>query len=310
MNTWPSRMAITLILIGSTTGCSGDKEKAFTERARKNEKTISVVDDSASGAEREPAVRRAIDPQPAKAVERKVIYTATLKLQVENFATAEEKLSDLVEEFKGILEMSEVTARLGSPRSGHWRIRVAPENLSDFRKAVAKLGEPEQNQLDSQEVTAEFYDVIEDIKSKEKELESYRRLFDQAKGVPDMIAVKRELDRTQQELDRLKGRHKVLLNLTGLTTVHIWLHERGAYVPVESPDFGTSAGRTFSDSLRALTRVGRFLALFAVALVPWLPILLVPVVFLIIWVRRWRRSLNVTPAPLPILEASAPAAEK
>ena len=44
-----------------------------------------------------------------------------------------------------------------STRSGHWRIRIPPDNLATFRKAVAKLGEAEKNNLDSQEVTEEFY---------------------------------------------------------------------------------------------------------------------------------------------------------
>src|SRR5581483_7558306 len=93
-----------------------------------------------------------------KAVERKIIYTATLRLQVVDFTRAEEELLQLIDEHKGLLEMSKVEARPGVSRSGQWRVRIPPENLTAFRKAVVKLGEPEENRLDSQEVTEEFYD--------------------------------------------------------------------------------------------------------------------------------------------------------
>jgi hypothetical protein len=208
--------------------------------------------------------------------------------------------------------MSDLTSRSGDSRSGQWRVRIAPEKLPAFRKAAAKLGEAEQNNLDSKEVTGEFYDLVEDIKSKEKELESYRKLFEQAKGVPDILAVKKELDRTQSELDRFKGRFQVLKDLTTLTTVNIWIHERGTYVPEETPAFSTSAGRTFSDSLGALVKFGRALALFTVALAPWLPLVVIlSLPGLIAW-RRHRRAVphRTGDSSLPVLEMAKPAEEK
>jgi hypothetical protein len=308
MKTWPCRIAIILLLIGNATGCSGDKRKA-------DKSTGFVLDDIASseqaidGKAKEAGGKAAPNAPQAKAVERKIIYTATLRLQVEDFGKAEDELLLLVEEHKGLLEMSNIEARPGASRSGQWRVRIPPENLSGFRKAAAKLGEPEQNNLDSKEVTEEFYDVIEQIKNKDKELESYRRLFEQAKGIPEIVSVKRELDRVQSELDRLKGRHKVLENLTGLATVTVWLWERGAYTPEESADFGTSAGRTFSGSLGALIKFGRGVALVCVALAPWLPVLLVVILPLFFWLRRLRRSAAL-PSPIPVLDSSTPAGDR
>ena len=304
----PLLMALSLTVF---VGCSGDKapnkEKGHAKKDAPSKEAggkgggqVVAVDDSLS-------IDGAVKAPEAKPVDRKVIYTATLQLQVENFAAAEEDLMALVEQHKGLLEKSEVDAQPGSPRSGRWRVRISPDDLPAFRKAAAKLGVAEQNRLDSQEVTEEFYDLLEQIKNKDRELESYRRLFEQAKGVPDIIAVKKELDRTQAELDRLKGRHKLLQNMTGLTTVNIWLHERGAYIPDDSPDFGTSAGRTFSGSFGALVKFGRGTALVAVAVAPWLPLLLVALLPLFIWRRRLRAAaLKLSSSPLPVLESANP----
>jgi hypothetical protein len=301
-----------LLLIGSAGGCSGDKVKhkegkqaPESKAADKHEEVEKAPD---MQGEKEPAGKPA---QAQKAVERKIIYTATLRLEVENFGTAEEKLLELVEQNHGLLEKSDAKAQRGSSRSGHWKVRIPPEHLTAFRKSIAKLGEPEQNELNSREVTEEFYDLVEQIKSKEKELESYRRLYEQAKAVNDILAVKQGLDKSQEELDRMKGRHRLLQNLTSLTTVDIWMKERGTYTPEESPDFRTSAGRTFSDSLDALARFGRALALFAIALAPWLPVLLVVAVPLYLWWRHHRRmaALKSQPSQVPVLESAGPTGE-
>jgi hypothetical protein len=314
MKTYLLRLVITFVLIGSTSGCSGkDKGKEGDMHEAKMKKAIS---DKGAGKARdrleEPADEKAAQAPAGKKVERRIIYTATLRLLVEDFGKAEEQLQNLIEESQGIVEMSDLTARSGSSRSGQWRVRISPEKLPAFRKAAARLGEAEQNNLDSKEVTGEFYDLVEDIKSKEKELESYRKLFEQAKGIPDILAVKKELDRTQNELDRFKGRLQVLKDLTNLTTVNIWMRERGTYVPEEKPDFGTSAGRTFTDSLGALVQFGRAVALFAVAVAPWLPLVVVLTLpGLVAWRRHRRASPHKTAdSSLPVLEIDKSGEEK
>jgi hypothetical protein len=247
-----------------------------------------------------------------KIVERKIIYNSTLNIEVEDFAKAEEELMRLLEEHEGLLETSETDARPGSARTGRWKVRVPAGKLTSFRKGVAKLGQPDQNRLESQEVTEEFYDLVEQIKSKEKEVESYRKLFEETKAISEIVVVKRELDRAQQELDRAKGRHKLLDNLTGLATVNISMRERGAYTPEQSPDFATSVDRTFSDSFAALTTFGRGVALFLVALAPWLPVILLVTIPLVVWQRRSRRreAAKINPTPVPVLESGNPVERK
>lgn len=324
MKTWLCRLAITLLLIGNAGGCSGKKsssQKGGGDKKddKKDERSAHLTALDSSGPEEEPGqppmaakeVGGKIKQQGDKAVERKIVYTAVLRLQVEDFTAAEKELLRLVAEFQGRVEMSDIAARTGTSRNGHWRVRISPDNLAGFRAAAAKLGEAEKNNLDSQEVTEEFYGLIEDIKNKEKELESFRRLFEQAKTIPDILAVKRELERVQQELDRMQGRHKLLENLTSMTKVDIWLWERGAYIPDENPGFKTNASRTFSGSVRALVEFGQTVALIAVALTPWLPVLLVVALpFFILWRRQRRAAPKTPPAPVPVLEQPGPAEDK
>jgi hypothetical protein len=267
--------------------------------------------------ESDPAVRQAAAPQgqaptqtgevgankkPALPIDRKVIYTATVKVEVEDFPKAEEALLRLIEEHKAQLEKSEATGSRGSSRTGYWKVRIAPGQLAAFRKAVLKLGEAEQNNLDSQEVTEEYYDLEVRIKNQEARVARIRERYKDAKSFADLDTNDEKLAKATDDLDRLRGRKEVLENLTTMTTVHVHLRERGVYVPEESPDFGTSVGRTFSMSLGALGQFGKWLVLVLVALVPWLPVLLAISLPFLIW---WRRSKRPT-APTAVVVQGAP----
>ncbi len=72
------------------------------------------------------------DQQPAPVV-RKVIYTATLKMEVEDFPKAAEELERLIEEHKAILEHTDITGGAAVPaqatgRSASLRRSGPPSN--------------------------------------------------------------------------------------------------------------------------------------------------------------------------------------
>jgi hypothetical protein len=117
--------------------------------------------------------------------------------------------------------------------------------------------------------------------------------------VDDVLAIQRELNRATTELEQLKGRKRVLENLIDLTTVTVHLQERGVYEPPESAPFDTTIGRTFSGSIDAMITVGKGIVLGAVAVTPWLPVLVVAVAPFW-WLRRRRKAARTAgPAPEP-----------
>jgi hypothetical protein len=88
--------------------------------------------------------------------------------------------------------------------------------------------------------------------------------------------------------------------------VEVWLRERTPYTPEESAGFTTNVVRTFGGSVSALGTFGQGLALFLVALLPWLPILLlVGGVLTVLW-RRRARALAGSSSAVPVLEQAPP----
>jgi hypothetical protein len=213
---------------------------------------------------------------PAQAIPRKIIYTAEVKLVVDDLPKAEEQLKQLIKQNGGFVAQSEQSGSAGSRRSGRWRVRVPVDGFDSFMTDIVKLGFPEVNKTDSQDVTDQYYDLEARIKNRISEEESLRRLLEETHGkMEDILAVRRELNQVRSDIDQKEGQLRRLANLTSLTTVNATLREEKDYVPPQSPTFGSNIAGTFAGSLDVLQSVGKGLVLFVVALVPWLPVLLV-----------------------------------
>src|SRR5262249_50226534 len=239
---------------------------------------------------------------------RKIIYTADLSLIVDDLSQAEEALLALVNKHKGLVAQSSITGSSGSPRQGRWRLRIPVEKLGDFRRAVVKLGVPETNTLNSEDVTGRYYDLEASIKTYKASEETLRKLMDKAVGkVEDLLAVEKELAARREKIEQLQGELNRLTNLTALTTVNVTFREIKNYVPPQAPTFGNRVGSTFADSVEALGDFGRWLVLFGAALLPWLPLLAVILVPAWIAIRRRRKQARTSPpAPPNVLEAANP----
>jgi len=252
------------------------------------------------GPDRKDAERRPAQP---KEPTRKIIYTANLFLIVDDLSKAEEALLELVDKHKGLVAQSSITGSSGTPRQGRWRFRIPVDRLEDFRRAVVKLGVPETNTINSEDVTGRYYDLEASIKTYKASEETLRKLMDKAVNkVEELLVVEKELAARREKIEQLQGELNRLANLTALTTVNVTFREIKNYVPPQAPTFGSQLSSTFSDSVEALSGFGRGVVLIGAAIVPWLPLL--AVILVPAWIicrRRLRRARPNPPAPPAVL---------
>jgi Domain of unknown function (DUF4349) len=251
-------------------------------------------DDKKGGAP--PAVQLAAAPNaeeapPDKEPQRKIVYKAIVRLIVEDFTESATRLADALKAHKAYIVKSEIRGSPGMPRSGEWKVRVPVDRFEDFQAAVAKLGELQTSNIDSQDVTDEFVDVEARIRNFEKEEASLLEVLQKSTGkLEDVLAVRREVSRVRGDVERAQGRRQLLQNLSDFATLTVFLHERSSYIPEESASFGTILGRTLRGSATALLSFGQGLVVVIVALVPWLLPLAVVGLPVGIWLRRrWAR---------------------
>lgn len=236
-------------------------------------------------------------------VDRKIIYVADVQVIVKDFEAAEQKLQVLIKQHKALVAQSDLGAAAGQRREGRWKIRIPAAEFDAFIKNISGMGELQRSKLDSQDVTEEFFDVQSRIKNKKIEEERLLKLLQEATGkLTEILQVEKELSRVRGDIERMQGRLNYLSNLTSLTTVMLSIVEMKDYQPPTSPTFTTKIGRSFDRSWEAFVGFWETLALFAVAMVPWSPFLLILIV-LGVWLMRkflkfsrlaWQNRMNRT----------------
>ena len=228
--------------------------------------------------------------QPAAPKVRRIIYTATLGLVVEDFGKTAEQLPQLATEFEGFVSRANLHSLQGSSRSGSWEVRVPAARYEEFLEALRGLGVPESFQQQASDVTEEFVDLEARIASKRKLETRLVSLLENRTGkLADVIEVERELERVRSEIERMEGRLRYLRDQVSLSTVTVQVREEQDYVPPEAPTLTSRITGTWTRSLADLRSFAVGLLLLAVGLAPWLPLLFIAGAACWLVLRRIRR---------------------
>ena len=180
---------------------------------------------------------------PPPAVDRKIIYEATLRLVVDSFANVETQIPLLAKQHQGYIANGSVDTTQGSQRAGSWTVRIPVEQYDAFLDAIAALGVPESRTQKAQDVSAEYVDLEARISNKKKLEERILQLLaDRSGEIKDIIAVESELGRVREEIERMEGQLRFLSNRVSLTTVTITAREERDYKPPTAPTFAARIG--------------------------------------------------------------------
>jgi hypothetical protein len=211
------------------------------------------------------------EPTPAPAnMPRKIIYTANVNLITEKLPEAARALAERVKAHGGYIAETSVSGAAGTQRTATWKIRIPVAKFDGFLAAVGTLGELQDSNTSSQDVSEEFYDVAARLKNKKtEEARLIQHLQHSTAKLTDILAVEREISRVREEIERMEGRLRFLSHQTDLSTVTVTMREIHDYVPPAPPTFGTEIARTFSGSVQAVQNTIKGLFLMLVALIPW-----------------------------------------
>ena len=119
-------------------GHANYRDMAFAPEAEAPMAT-AMMDSSESMEMGEEAVAAGTLPE-AKALERKIIYTAEVDLVVEDFSPIPSEVDALVKRFDGYVASSQVFGAPGSRRSGRWSLRVPVGHYREFLEAAQPQG--------------------------------------------------------------------------------------------------------------------------------------------------------------------------
>ncbi len=226
---------------------------------------------------------------------RKIIYTASVSLVVENFDGLEQRIRETVQQHNGYLSQADLDRMQGEQRSGRWTARVPVDRYESFLQSVVDLGVPTSQEQNAQDVTEEFVDVTARIDNKKRLEQRILELLDRPDDkIQHVIEVERELGRVREEIERMEGRLRYLADQTAMTTVTIAAREERDYQPPQAPTLDNRVRMAWNNSLDNTVRFFQnavvFVAGNAIAMAAWLVGLVVAWIIIKSIGRRFRRG--------------------
>ena len=224
---------------------------------------------------------------------QKIIGDAVLDIEVASggFQIAFTNAALIADRYNGYIVTSQSSAsgEKGKINAGTVAVRIP---VASFSAAVAdadKLGTLKNQQISTQDVTQEYVDLQARITNSQAKLDTFRKLYDKANTIQEIVQVQEVLTAAQDELEQLKGRQRYLQEHTSFSTLTMNIREAGIVAVTTTttvPKASWGVGHAFGDAARnfvkALNAIVRALGI----IIPVLIVLAI-IAFIVYWVWRW-----------------------
>jgi hypothetical protein len=158
----------------------------------------------------------------------KVIKNGEVELRVERdtFGESVDEVMLLARRFGGSVQSTAIDDS-GDGR-GTVIVRVPSDRFEDTLKELRDIGRIESEFVDTQDVTDEFVDLEARIRNARTAERVLLNLMGEATTIADTIRVQNQLERVQENIERMRGRLRVLENQTSFSTLAVDVIEEGA----------------------------------------------------------------------------------
>ncbi len=241
--------------------------------------------------------------------ERKIIYTATLDIIVKDLDEAARAVDQLLAAHKGRIVRSEARSDTGARRTQTFTLEVPVANFNTLVNALKEIGTAERDAVDSQDVTEEYVDIqarLKNLREQEDKLNELLKEKRKDEMLEDVIRVSDRIYEVRGQIERVEGRMKYLETKSAFSTVNLTLREIKDYQPPTAPTFDNRVSRTFEESWEAFVTFLENVALAAVAITPWLPLLLPMALVGFLILRKLWRMANAPSSAVPRARPARP----
>lgn len=224
---------------------------------------------------------------------RKVIYNASLQMEVKNLPDVQDKIRDLSSQMGGYIVDQRLYEDTKERQEGYLTVRVPQAQFQIFLSKVKLLGIKVENQsVSGQDVTEEYVDLQSRLKSKKLTEKRLTQFMNEAKDTKTLLEISNELSKVQEEIETLEGKIKYLDNQVDFSTVTINLAENKVVVPgLENNQLNTweKTKKQFMKSINFLVSFLSWLIVFMIGNLPVIVLLgLIGFIVFLIW--KYRRK--------------------
>jgi len=159
---------------------------------------------------------------------RKLIWTASLTVEVQEIAGPAQAATDIAKEAGGYVQ-----SRSDSEENyANLTLRVPAAALKDVVGKLEALGKVTYRSMSSRDVTEEYIDLEARLANMIALRDRLKKLLDKATDVKEILAIEKELSRAQAEIDSMTGRMKALKGQVDLATLELTLDRKEILGPL------------------------------------------------------------------------------
>ncbi len=233
---------------------------------------------------------------PTTIVERKIIRNANVKLEADNPDEALAKITNIAESKTGFVVKTEQTSNNAETKKSDvitMTVRVPSEKFNETLGEIRGTASRVINEtVEGKDVTEEFIDIEARLKTKKALEQQFLEIMKRSNTVEDALNVQRQLAEVRGEIEQIEGRKRFLENQASLSTIEIRI-ESSAGFSTSSTGFFYQLGESFSSGFDFALNFVLGLVTLAIALLPFLIFIALPLYFLIRYFMRKNRKRDL-----------------
>ncbi|MDQ7910054.1 DUF4349 domain-containing protein [Phytohabitans sp. ZYX-F-186] len=282
---------VALVAAGCGSGGGSDSGASSVENAAPAQGAPPAADKPGAEA----AAPDAGAPVKYRLDDRAIVYTGSITVRVEDVSAAAAEATSIATGSGGFVG-GDKRSSTDAYAEATIVLRVPAPKFTAVVDQLAKLGDQQQRDVSTEDVTEEALDLDARISSQRARVDSGRRLLAQAKTLSELVMLEGELAKREADLASLEAKKRRMDNLTALSTITVTLLGPEAEAPVEEEETEIGFLTGLKGGWNAL--VGALVVLLTVvgALLPWLVALGLPVVGAL-WLARRLRRRRIQPVP-------------
>ena len=164
-------------------------------------------------------------PAPPETSDPKIIRSATLNIEVENYKSTRAQLDQLLQSANASL-VNEVENDLSHQARNVIKIKVQPENFFSLIKNIETLAfDVKYKEVTAQDVGEEFVDLETRLTTKRAVVKRYREILKSAKNIEEILNVEERIRVVVEEIESAQGRLKYLTSRVNQSTIQLTMFE-------------------------------------------------------------------------------------
>lgn len=159
---------------------------------------------------------------------RKLVWNATLKLEVKDPAQATQVIEKIIVGAQGYI------ANSSTSKNGYTyvTVRVPANSLVNVLDGLHEIGKTLHSSITSHDVTERYVDLEARLQAKLALRDRLQQLLDEAVSVSEILEIERELSRLQEDIDAMQARFNALKGQVDFATIQITVQQKRILGPL------------------------------------------------------------------------------